>query len=1308
MSHLVPDYDSGEVIGQAIARTHSLNAYISFLASRFAQISQQLRRNKLAWALRCVWAFVVGLSVFVLCHAIPLLYTYVIVIQPQPLDPASLVITAEQARLLRHIGLTPSDYGFMIVGARLAFVLVFVAVSGFIMWQRPTHPVAVMVATFLVTFATTGATDQSLLIRTHPLAYQASELLQLPGTALILFILYLFPDGRFVPRWTRLLAWVWLALNGAWYIWPNLWFNPLYGETWLRTFWASLLFSEAWMLSGFAAMIYRYRFRVNPTQRQQMRAVLFTWLLALFAGALYICAPVLLYRWAIQFDGAIRLIWNVGFYLVVGLCISTGAMSFALSVLNHRLWGVERTLRRTLYWLITSSVLLSTFGFLVLILLRLIGQIDPVSRSSVWAYVGYAALLVLLLRPLYLRAQSWVNYRFDRPRVNADKECVRFADEIHAIPQQHSPEASPEALLKTLLNRTIQLFRTSYGAIMLQDEVGNRRLVAQANLPNFAGQSLQGHLVANTTLPTLMQLDHFPLCVALRTMRQDRFECVGQLLLGPRLSEQPYSNKDRKLLLRLSDQVGTAMVVTQFAAFEHELTVHQNSSASRAATYVRRWQSLPHTLLQELDGLVHDACNQPAIHEILEALPQLAAQSDMMALRNLSEGYLYLLNSQSNPELCAVGLRKLLGALAHPQATLWSGQADFEALFKIYLDWQTVQHAKDLCRLSDLRGSGPPANWHRHESLLLAQVGLVVQALNLSERANLTQDRLTCLGEAMQHAQHLATMAQAGRGVLSIVASQAGLRWESLLHQAQHQLQTEAKLRCHLVTRQVIALQDNLDDIADTGASQSHRHNTLVLAFDVHNEGLSPAREISVELLRDTLQPSTAKGAFERVSAWQHISVLPPGGIVRIQFEIRPHLAQLLSTHTNSHINTHENDTGVHKRTSILLPLSLAMRYTDAANDTTGTDHSLTCQVQVNILLAPAFRPIPNPYRAGPPLLPFSPVFVGRDEDIAFVSNQLERSHTHLVISGERRMGKTSLVRQLVARLGPRIAPVMLDGQLLGINSDLSMLLFEVALEICNALDVPPPDGELFNLHPAQAFENIFLPAVLPAFKGGRLVLFIDEFEELEMRIQQGRLDSEVCAVLRHLMQNHPEISLVFVGSQTAQLQTTSHWAKLLNSTLQHHLGALQRRNALQLAMEPVAELLAYDDLALDKLMKLTGGHPYFLQVFCQTLVDDANTERRSVVLAEHVQQAKFKVLELSANQLQDIWNTSTAEECQLMLELCRLKPDVNKDLLDAASQRLVRREILSVANNAAESTAKPVYEWRLGIMQAWIQKNRK
>ena len=90
----------------------------------------------------------------------------------------------------------------------------------------------------------------------------------LAGIALI--FAYTFPDGRFVPGFTRWLALGWIAVSllpipllGAFSPW-NWWLSPLYALVRIA-FYGSLAL----------ALLYRYRWMSTPVQRQQIKWVVF-------------------------------------------------------------------------------------------------------------------------------------------------------------------------------------------------------------------------------------------------------------------------------------------------------------------------------------------------------------------------------------------------------------------------------------------------------------------------------------------------------------------------------------------------------------------------------------------------------------------------------------------------------------------------------------------------------------------------------------------------------------------------------------------------------------------------------------------------------------------------------------------------------------------------------------------------------------------------------------------------------------------------------------------------------------------------
>ncbi len=85
----------------------------------------------------------------------------------------------------------------------VVFALVCLAVAAVIAWRKPNDRMALLVSLFLVLLGVANAPNMQALEEVYPvLVFPAQCLLFLTYACLLLF-LCLFPDGCFVPRWTR-------------------------------------------------------------------------------------------------------------------------------------------------------------------------------------------------------------------------------------------------------------------------------------------------------------------------------------------------------------------------------------------------------------------------------------------------------------------------------------------------------------------------------------------------------------------------------------------------------------------------------------------------------------------------------------------------------------------------------------------------------------------------------------------------------------------------------------------------------------------------------------------------------------------------------------------------------------------------------------------------------------------------------------------------------------------------------------------------------------------------------------------------
>jgi hypothetical protein len=152
---------------------------------------------------------------------------------------------------------------------------------------------------------------------------------------------------------------------------------------------------------------------------------------------------------------------------------------------------------------------------------------------------------------------------------------------------------------------------------------------------------------------------------------------------------------------------------------------------------------------------------------------------------------------------------------------------------------------------------------------------------------------------------------------------------------------------------------------------------------------------------------------------------------------------------------------------------------------------------------------------------------------------------------------------------------------------------------------------------------------------------------------------------------------------------------------------------------------MQYDDLALEKIWRVTAGHPYFSQLLCHSLVNLHNRARRGYITVADVNAALDDILKAGEAHFVYLWTESTAVERLALAALSRMIPltgqatpaqlaeylaargaPAQRQALGAALDRLALREILAIGGDA-DSAAGAVYRWQLGLLALWVQSQR-
>ncbi len=294
----------------------------------------------------------------------------------------------------------------------------------------------------------------------------------------------------------------------------------------------------------------------------------------------------------------------------------------------------------------------------------------------------------------------------------------------------------------------------------------------------------------------------------------------------------------------------------------------------------------------------------------------------------------------------------------------------------------------------------------------------------------------------------------------------------------------------------------------------------------------------------------------------------------------------------------------------------------------------------------PSKLPPRNPYVAGK-AVGEERGFFGREDVFRTVETVLSSPHQNaVVLFGQRRIGKTSILLQLRRRLpSPPFRTIYFD-LMDRARKPLGTVLYELAATVAVELGLPQPSqADLKSM--GEGFQDKFLPALYQSLgESVRPVLLFDEFDVLDVAAEE-QLPLTAAArsffpYLRHLMESEPRLAYVFVVGRKAEDLSIDVKATF-KATRYQRISMLDDESARQLV--GLAERngsLRFTPVAVDCLLGLTACHPYLTQLMCQLLFDRAYAtpppDTPTVDVAD-INAAVPKALEAGENVFEWIWD---------------------------------------------------------------------
>ena len=378
---------------------------------------------------------------------------------------------------------------------------------------------------------------------------------------------------------------------------------------------------------------------------------------------------------------------------------------------------------------------------------------------------------------------------------------------------------------------------------------------------------------------------------------------------------------------------------------------------------------------------------------------------------------------------------------------------------------------------------------------------------------------------------------------------------------------------------------------------------------------------------------------------------------------------------------------------------------------------ALSAQERALALAVEQRQEIDNPYVIGVPLTTRQEIFVGRSDTSARIEQLLlDRRRPPLLLYGQRRMGKTSLLNNLGRLLPASTVPLFVDLQgPAAWASDHAGLLYNIGRSMSSSaqqqrgLGLPPLARESLQADPFTRFDE-WLDDVERALGDGTAMLALDEFETLDAAFDEKRFsETAVLGMLRHIIQHRARFKVLLAGSHS--LDEAQRWASYLINAQTVHISYLKADEARTLVVRPVKEFaLRYEPDAVERVLQLTHCHPFLVQLLCAEIVARQNEQppsgRRLARLAD-VEAAAPEALRSGSFFFADIERNQVSEmEAGLLRRLAArgegaevARGDVQQWAPDAADaeralRHLVRRELLERVNGGYRFQVELVRRW--------------
>ena len=355
-----------------------------------------------------------------------------------------------------------------------------------------------------------------------------------------------------------------------------------------------------------------------------------------------------------------------------------------------------------------------------------------------------------------------------------------------------------------------------------------------------------------------------------------------------------------------------------------------------------------------------------------------------------------------------------------------------------------------------------------------------------------------------------------------------------------------------------------------------------------------------------------------------------------------------------------------------------------------------------------------NPYIIGRPI-DYRESLFGRESIFQLVQENLQQSQQLLLLYGQRRIGKSSIILSIPQQLAELNEFVFVTFDLSFYSQQpWSIILAALAQAIVDNLEletsISPPTTTELELE-INIFERQFLPQVYQQLENRNLVLLLDEFDAL---ISQDLESSAIETFIKKIFRSLSEITkrnnkLFIVVSIGEHLASTLNILKIFEDVPKIEIGLLDKDSTKELITKPAQGVLEYEEEAIKAIFNLSAGHPYCTQIICFAIFSRAREKNSFKITSADVEIIVDTAIEIGEAGLSWFWDAFSIPEKVVFSAIAQAQ-ETGQDYLkllkiqgiDAKNQLInqARKQLLD--NGFLDATGEKI---KVELVRRWIIK---